>query len=215
MHKMEDAKKIHRQAQEEGNEGQTREVGQYIEKLNREMQELRQHFTRDREGEGDRERELRNHYEQLMHKMEDAKKIHRQAQEEGNEGQTREVGQYIEKLNREMQELRQHFTRNRGGNDDGRDSQSDRDNGDEIGERVRHLHAALEHLHAGGFGDLAQMLERKVDEMHRQDDRPRHGQDDRLARDELENVVEELGQQLENLGRELQRVQRTLEESKR
>ena len=66
-----------------------------------------------------------------------------------------------------------------------------------------------------GLGDLAQMLERKVDEMHRQDDRPRHGQDDRLARDELENVVEELGQQLENLGRELQRVQRTLEESKR
>ncbi|MDE0816594.1 MAG: hypothetical protein OSA92_02975, partial [Pirellulaceae bacterium] len=129
--------------------------------------------------------------------------------------QAREAGQYLEKLTAELQEIRQHFNRDRDGNDDGRENRPDRDNGGEIGERVRHLQAALEHLHAGGFGDLAQMIERKVDEMHRQDDRPRPDQDDRPARDELENIVEELGQQLENLGRELQRVQRALEESNR
>jgi hypothetical protein len=225
---MENAKKIYRQAQEEGNEEQAREVGQHLEKLNREMQELRQHFGREREGnddgreregdqqrDGDREQELRKHYEQLLHKMEDVKNIYRKAQEDGDEGQAREAGQYLEKLTAELQEIRQHFNRDRDGNDDGRENRPDRDNGGEIGERVRHLQAALEHLHAGGFGDLAQMIERKVDEMHRQDDRPRPDQDDRPARDELENVVEELGQQLENLGRELQRVQRTLEESNR
>jgi hypothetical protein len=61
------------------------------------------------------------------------------------------------------------------------------------------------------------MIERKVDEMHRPDQRPRHDQDEHQgpSRDELENVVEELGQKLENLGRELQRVRRTLEESNR
>ena len=223
---MEDAKKIYRRAQEEGNEGQAREVGQYLEKLNREMQEIRQHFSREREGnydgreqnqqrDGNREQELRTHYEQLLHKMEDVKNVYRKAQEDGNEGQALRAGQYLEKLTAELHEIRQHFSREREGNDDGRENRSDHDNGGESGERVRHLQAALEHLHAGGFGDLAQMIERKVDEMHRQDDRPRPDQDDRPSRDELENVVEELGQQLENLGRELQRVRRALEESNR
>ncbi|MBT3890781.1 MAG: hypothetical protein HOF72_09155, partial [Planctomycetaceae bacterium] len=197
-----------------------------LEKLNREMQEIRQHFSREREGnydgreqnqqrDGNREQELRTHYEQLLHKMEDVKNVYRKAQEDGNEGQALRAGQYLEKLTAELHEIRQHFSREREGNDDGRENRSDHDNGGESGERVRHLQAALEHLHAGGFGDLAQMIERKVDEMHRQDDRPRPDQDDRPSRDELENVVEELGQQLENLGRELQRVRRALEESNR
>ena len=147
--------------------------------------------------------------------MEDVKNTYRKAQEDGDEGRALRAGQYLEKLTAELQEIRQHFNRDREGNDDGRENRSDRDNGGESGERVRHLQAALEHLHAGGFGDLAQMIERKVGEMHRQDDRPRPDQDDRPSRDELENVVEELGQQLENLGRELQRVRRTLEESNR
>ncbi len=226
MHRMEEAKKIYRRAQDEGNEGQAREVGQYLEKLNREMQEIRQHFSREREGDddrreqnqqrdGDREQELRNHYEQLLHKMEDVKKIYRKAQEDGNEGQAREAGQYLERLAAELQEIRQHFNKGGERDDDGRENRQDHDNGGEIGERMKHLHAAMEHLHAGGFGDLAQMIERKVDEMHRQVNRPRPDQDDRRSVDELENVVEELGQQLENLGRELQRVQRTLQEANR
>jgi hypothetical protein len=162
--------------------------------------------------------------------MEDMKNIYRKAQEEGNEGQAREAGQYLERLTAELQEIKQHFSRTREGDDDRREERQerdeydqrderhdDRDRGDEQGERMEHLHAALEHLHAGGFGDLAQMIERKVDEMHRQDERPRHDQDDRQgpSREDLEHVVRELGQQLEHLGRELQHVRRTLEESNR
>jgi hypothetical protein len=154
--------------------------------------------------------------------MEDMKNIYRKAQEEGNEGQAREAGQYLDRLTAELQEIRQYFNRTREGNDDRREERQerdeydqrderhdDRDRGDEQGERMEHLHTALEHLHAGGFGDLAQMIERKVDEMHRQDDRQGP------SRDELEHVVRELEQRLEHLGRELQHVRRTLEESNR
>jgi chromosome segregation ATPase len=150
--------------------------------------------------------------------MEDIKNIYRKAQEEGNQGQAREASQHLEKLTAELQEIRQHFSRGPEGNDDRqREIRHDRDQGEQHGERMEHLHAAMEHLHAGGFGDLAQMIERKVDEMRRQDDRSRYDQDDRQtpSRVELEHVVRELGQQLERLGRELQHVRRTLEESNR
>jgi hypothetical protein len=150
--------------------------------------------------------------------MEDVKNVYRRATAEGNEGQAREASQYLEKLTAEIQEIREHFSRDGGGKDDQhREIRQDRDHGNEHGERMEHLHAAMEHLHAGGFGDLAEIIKREFDQKHRQDDSPSHERDDRqgTSRDELKHVVRELGQQLEHLGRELEHVRRRLEESNR
>jgi hypothetical protein len=219
MHKIEDVKNVYRKAQEEGNEGHAREAGQYLERLTAELQEIKQHFNKNRAGndpgrDESQQREIRQYREQLIGKIHDLEKRVHQAKESGQQEEAKALRGKIEVLVKELHAVDEKLEHQEGDEYGHRDEQHD---DREHNERMRHLQTALEHLHAGGFGDLAKMIERDIDEMHRLGDSPRHDQDDRQgpSRDELEHVVRELGQQLEDLGRKLQHVRRTLEESNR
>jgi hypothetical protein len=216
---MEDAKNIYRKAQDEGNEGQAREAAQYLERLTAELQEIRQHFNKNRAGndpgrDESQQREIRQYRGQLIGKIHDLEKRVHQAKESGRQEEAKALRGKIEVLVKELHAVDDKLEHQEGDEYDQSDEQHD---DREHGERMRHLQAALEHLHAGGFGDLAQMIERDIDERHQLGDSPEHDQDDRRgpSLDDLEHVVPELRQQLERLGRKLEHVQRTLDESNR
>ena len=173
----------------------------------------------------------------------------REAQEAGDEGAVEELAEHQGNLFWKLREVEgilgaedrhrddeddseRHEPEHRQNSDEHHEGEDDREHHGGIEGRLEHLHIAIEHLRAGGFGDLAHLagetgyrIERDLHDGHNDrehhdghDDREHHdGHNDRddISREDVVRHVLELEEHLQRLHQELERVKHFLEQRER
>ena len=109
-----------------------------------------------------------------------------------------------------------HELEHRQDRDEHHEGEGDREHHDGIDERLEHLHIAIEHLRAGGFGELAHLAAETAEKIHQgnHDQRHHEGQHDHqdISREDVVRHVLELEEHLHRLHQELERVKHFLEQ---
>ena len=230
-----------RGAEREGNEDKAHSIRRHIEdlkgKLERIQRELHadereEHQEKERHVNPEEHRKLEYFREVLVKQLKQNEDRLREARESEDEGAIEELAQHQENLFLKLREVelalsgREHSrheddARHEREHGEERDEHHDRDHdhGD-LEARFEHLHAAIEHLKAGGFEDLAHQAIEKAEKIEREfhergheehaDRHERHGGDSEISREDIVRKVRELEEHLHHLHEELEHVKRVL-----
>ncbi len=241
-------------ASNEGNEEEVRELKRHFDEILGKLKDVEQELNgRERhehpeehdfgrhDNEEDR-RKLEYFHEVLIQQLKQNEGRLREAQEAGDESAVEELAQHQENLFwklREVEEIlgeedrshdheddaERHELEHRQDRDEHHEGEGDREHHDGIDERLEHLHIAIEHLRAGGFGELAHLAAETAEKIHQgnhdqrhhdgqHDQRHHEGQHDRedISREDVVRHVLELEEHLHRLHQELERVKHFLEQ---
>ncbi|MBH57521.1 MAG: hypothetical protein CMJ82_10090 [Planctomycetaceae bacterium] len=242
LHHLEEAL---RGAEREGNEDKARSIRRHMEDLKGKLEHLRrelhaddrerEHQEKERNVSGDERRKLEYFREVLVKQLKQNEDRLREAQEAENEGAVEELSRHQENLFLKLREVesalngREHphhdnDARHEREHGDDRDEHHDRDHDHDHGDiesRFEHLHAAIEHLKAGGFEDLAHLAIETAEDIEREfheqrhgehaDEHERHRDDSEISREDVVRKVRELEEHIHHLHEELEHVKQVLE----
>ncbi len=155
------AKAMHREAEQLTKEGRREEA----EKLGRQIKELLQaaekHDQKSAKPAG-------GEIEELHHRLKALAEKENALKESKNEEGLAEVRKHRAAIERELAELKEHHGRKAGGKHVDKQPAKSHEGVEDAARRIKHIHIAVDNLHAAGLHDIANELAKQAEAMERE-----------------------------------------------